>query len=146
MNNQLTKMMYAAALAAITLGSCSKSEGPDPSPEPPVEEGTRWITLTASCPDENGTAGNGGTLAYAITPENAADPNYEVKIFDAGKGISLKSQRTARVQASADGKYLYNIQYTGAEGGVFNKYEVSGEGRSEEHTSELQSRENLVCR
>ncbi|MEC3880523.1 hypothetical protein [Parapedobacter sp. 10938] len=137
MNNQLTKMMFAAALAAITLGSCSKSEGPDPSTEPPVEDGTRWITLTASFPDENGTAGNGGTLAYAITPENAADPNYEVKIFDAGNGFSLKSQRTARVQASADGQYLYNIQYTGAEGGTFNRYKVSGEGKYVEDGFEL---------
>lgn len=38
----------------------------------------------------------------------------------------MKSSRTARLQASADGKYLYNIQYTGADGGVFNKYEVGG--------------------
>src|SRR5690606_41451575 len=42
-------------------------------------------------------------------------------------GQELKSQRTARVQASEDGKYLYNIQYTGEQGGVFNKYSVSGE-------------------
>lgn len=136
MRNQLTKMMYAAALAAVTLGSCSKSEGPNPGTDP-VEDGTRWITLTAALPDEAGTAGNGGTLAYAITPENASDPNYEVRIFDAGKGFSLKSERTARVQASADGKYLYNIQYTGAEGGVFNKYEVSGEGQYTEVGNEL---------
>ncbi|HWK98351.1 MAG TPA: hypothetical protein VNQ55_00325, partial [Parapedobacter sp.] len=129
-------MMYAAALAAVTLGSCSKSEGPNPGTEP-VEDDTRWITLTAAFPDDAGTAGNGGTLAYAISPENAANPNYEVRIFDAGKGFSLKSERTARVQASADGKYLYNIQYTGANGGVFNKYEVSGEGKYIEAGDEL---------
>ncbi len=134
--NQLTKMMYASALAAVTLGSCSKSDGPGPDTDP-VEDDTRWITLTAAFPDENGTAGNGGTLAYAITPENAADPTYEVRIFDAGKGFSLKSERTARVQASTDGKYLYNIQYTGTEGGVFNKYEVSGEGEYIEVGNEL---------
>src|SRR5690606_39881490 len=116
--------MYAAARAAVTLDSCSKSEGPDPSTEPPVEDGTRRIILTASFPDDAGTAGNGGTLAYAITPENAADPNYEVKIFDAGKGFSLKSQRTARVQASADGKYLYNIQLMGRVVGVFKMIDV----------------------
>ncbi|RQP17148.1 MAG: hypothetical protein EAS52_09610 [Parapedobacter sp.] len=132
----MTKMMYASALAAVTLGSCSKSDGPGPDTDP-VEDDTRWITLTAAFPDENGTAGNGGTLAYAITPENAADPTYEVRIFDAGKGFSLKSERTARVQASTDGKYLYNIQYTGTEGGVFNKYEVSGEGEYIEVGNEL---------
>lgn len=137
MNNRLTKATYVAAIAAVTLGSCSKTNGPDPEPGPPDGDGTRWITLTAAFPDDAGTAGNGGTLAYAITPENAADPNYEVRIFDAGKGFSLKSQRTARVQASADGQYLYNIQYTGADGGVFNKYQVSGEGKYIEVGDEL---------
>ncbi len=127
--------MYAATIAAITLGSCSKTNGPDP--EPPVADGTRWITLTAAFPDDNGTAGNGGTLAYALAPENAMDPNYEVRIFDAGKGFSLKSQRTARVQGSDDGQYLYNIQYTGADGGVFNKYKVSGEGKYVEDGHEV---------
>lgn len=137
MNNRLTKAMYAAAIAAISLGSCSKSENPDPNPNPPGGDDTRWITLTAAIPDEAGTAGNGGTLAYAISPENAANASYEVRIYDEGKGFSLKSQRTARVQASADGKYLYNIQYTGADGGVFNKYQVSGEGKYIEVGEEL---------
>ncbi len=139
MKNQLTKAMYAVAIAAMALGSCSKTNGPgpDPEPEPPGGNDERWITLTAAFPDAGGTAGNGGTLAYAITPENAGDPNYEVKIFEAGKGFSLKSQRTARVQGSEDGQFLYNIQYTGADGGVFNKYSVSGEGKYEEVGSEL---------
>jgi len=137
MKNQLTKMMFGAAMTAVILSGCSKSgDGPNPDPDP-IEDGNRWITLTASFPDEGGTAGNGGTLAYSISPENAADPNYEVRIFGAGKGFSLKSQRTARVQASADGQYLYNIQYTGADGGVFNKYKVSGEGAYEEVGYEL---------
>src|SRR5690606_33235281 len=38
----------------------------------------------------------------------------------------VKSARTARLQASADGKYLYNIQYTGDDGGIFHKYIVKG--------------------
>lgn len=135
MKNQLTKAMFAAAIAAVALSSCSKNN--DPGIEPPVEDSERWITLTAAFPDEGGTPGNGGTLAYAITPENAADPNYEVRIFDSGRGFSLKSQRTARVQASEDGTFVYNIQYTGADGGVFNKYKVSGEGQYEEVGFEL---------
>ncbi len=136
MRNQLTKAVLGAAMVAVILGSCSKNND-GPIVEPPVEEDSRWITLTAAFPDEGGTPGNGGTLAYAISPVNAADPNYEVRIFDAGKGFSLKSQRTARVQASDDGQYLYNIQYTGADGGVFNKYKVSGEGKYEEVGFEL---------
>src|SRR5690606_33989508 len=41
-------------------------------------------------------------------------------------GMHVKSQRTARLQASDDGNFLYNIQYTGDDGGIFNKYTVHG--------------------
>jgi len=135
--------LFSTVIAALSLGSCSSDDNNnDPDTNPPVAEGTRWITLTGSFPDAAGTAGNGGTRAYAITPENAADPNYVVDLFkmDGEKyvnGFALKSSRTARVQASEDGKFLYNIQYTGTEGGVFNKYSVSGEGKYEEVGFEL---------
>lgn len=135
--------LFGTVIASLALKSCSTD---NPSPEPGPGNGgdgdTRWITITGSYPDAGGTAGNGGTRAYAITPENAVDPNYEVDLFkmegsEYVVGFGLKSQRTARVQASADGKYLYNIQYTGADGGVFNKYKVSGEGNYEEDGYEL---------
>lgn len=134
--------LLSTVFAAVTLGSCSSDDNNDSGTNPPVADGTRWITLTGSFPDAAGTAGNGGTRAYAITPENAADPNYVVDLFkmQAEKyvvGVALKSSRTARVQASADGQFLYNIQYTGTEGGVFNKYKVSGEGKYEEVGFEL---------
>lgn len=134
----LTKAIFAIAAVAVSFSSCSKgSDAPNPS-----EDDTRWITLTGSYPDPAGTAGNGGTRAYAITHENAINPNYEVDLFkmDGANyvvGFGLKSSRTARVQASDDGKYLYNIQYTGADGGVFNKYKVSGEGKYTEEGYEL---------
>ena len=134
--NLFRTAMFGAVIASLSLYSCDSNDGPSID-DPDEVDGTRWISLTAAFPDDNGTAGNGGTRAYAITPENAADPNYEVRIFDTDKGFVLKSSRTARVQASADGKYLYNIQYTGAEGGVFNKYKVSGEGNYEEDGFEL---------
>lgn len=135
--------LFSTAIAALTLGSCSNDDKSDEKEvTPPTEETTRWITVTGSFPDPAGTAGNGGTRAYAITPENAANPNYEVDLFKMEgekyvTGFGLKSSRTARVQASADGKFLYNIQYTGTEGGVFNKYSVSGEGKYEEVGYEL---------
>lgn len=140
--NLFRAAMFSAVIGSLSFNSCSKNEAPidpvDPGTEEPGEEpATRWISLTAAFPDASGTAGNGGTLAYAITEANAANPNYEVAIFDAGKGFALKSSRTARVQASEDGQFLYNIQYTGTEGGVFNKYKVSGEGKFEEDGSEL---------
>lgn len=141
----LKAALFGAIIAGLSFASCEKNTDPNPNPGNGGEEGdgTRWITLTGSYPDANGGAGNGGNLVYALSPENAANPNYEVNIFgkDASGqynvGFSVKSARTARIQASADGQFLYNIQYTGADGGVFNKYKVSGEGQYEEDGYEL---------
>ncbi|MBD0723956.1 hypothetical protein B6A10_02055 [Flavobacterium sp. L1I52] len=141
MKKNLFRIVLFSTITAFTLGSCSNDDNKD-SGDNSGNDGTRWITLTGSFPDANGTAGNGGTRAYAITPENAANPNYEVDLFKMNgaeyvEGFALKSSRTARVQASADGKFLYNIQYTGTEGGVFNKYSVSGAGKFKEVGYEL---------
>ncbi|MGC4235336.1 MAG: hypothetical protein QM594_20360 [Niabella sp.] len=138
--NLFTTAMLGAVITGLSLTSCSKDNNVEPDPS--GGDDTRWITLTGSYPDPGGTAGNGGTRAYAITHENAINPNYEVDLFKMEGanyvvGFGLKSARTARVQGSDDGKYLYNIQYTGADGGVFNKYKVSGEGKYEEEGYEL---------
>jgi len=130
---------------ALALGSCSNDDtitDPDPDTTIPVEDSTRWITLTGSFPDDNGTGGNGGTRAYGISQEDAADPNFELNLFEIENGtfvtgLGLKSSRTARVQASDDGEFLYNIQYTGTEGGVFNKYAVGEAGNFTEVGYEL---------
>ncbi|OUD37476.1 hypothetical protein [Flavobacterium sp. FPG59] len=132
--------VLSTVMTAFSLGSCSNDDSETVTT--PVVDATRWITLTGSFPDAAGTAGNGGTRAYAITPQNAANPDYVVDLFKLNgstyvEGFALKSSRTARVQASADGKFLYNIQYTGTEGGVFNKYSVTGAGKFEEVGSEL---------
>ena len=140
----MKKNLFQIALfsAIVSLGSCSSDDNTDTTPTEPVQEDTRWISVTGSFPDEEGTAGNGGTRAYAITEENAANTSYVVELFKMNgqtyvNGFGLKSERTARVQASADGKFLYNIQYTGTEGGTFNKYAVNGEGNYEEVGFEL---------
>lgn len=125
--NLFHSALYIAALSAAFLTGCSKNDGPDT----PTEEVTdRWITLTAALSDPNTTAvdGNGGTLAYAITHEQAVDPNFELDIYPAGKGLLLTSPRTSRVQASEDGKFLYDIQYTGDDAGLFQTYQVNGAG------------------
>ncbi|MDI5899395.1 hypothetical protein [Flavobacterium yafengii] len=132
--------VLSTVITAFALGSCSNDDtGTETTP---VVDTARWITLTGSFPDATGTAGNGGTRAYAITPQNAANPDYVVDLFKLNgstyvEGFALKSSRTARVQASADGKFLYNIQYTGTEGGVFNKYSVTSAGKYEEVGFEL---------
>lgn len=143
MKQKLIKtLLFGATISSLILGSCSKKDDPGANPPDEKDNNTRWITLTGAFPDAGGTAGNGGTRAYAITLENAANPNYEVDLFKMQGanyvvGFALKSSRTARVQGSEDGKYLYNIQYTGTDGGVFNKYSVSGEGKYEEVGYEL---------
>jgi hypothetical protein len=113
-----------AAIIAGTLTSCNDdNDNPNPGTENPAE-GREFISLTASVPDATGEAGNGGTRAYAITHAQAIDPNFSVDIYQ--NGYPLRSARTARVQASENGTELYNIQYTGEDGGVFNKYLVKG--------------------
>src|SRR5690606_19019449 len=77
----------------------------------------------ASYPDESGTAGNGGTLVCALTLEEGREARKIVNIY--ASGTVLRSQRTARAQASKNGNFIYNIQYTGESGSTFNKYKVS---------------------
>lgn len=123
--NLLKTVIFGSAIALSTLAGCEKDDnGTEIQVSGPDVWERKYITLTAAFPDAEGTAGNGGTLAYAITPAQAIDPNFEVNVFSAG--YPLRSQRTARVQASTNGNFLYNIQYTGAEGGIFNKYKVDG--------------------
>lgn len=121
----MKKNLLSAAIVGIAMifAGCKDNEvvGPD---EETVVNTREFISLTASIPDEAGTAGNGGTMAYAITHAQAIDPNFSVNIYT--NGFGLRSARTARVQASEDGTELYNIQYTGEDGGVFNKYLVKG--------------------
>jgi len=125
----MKKTLFKTAMlsAAIVLGTLTGCENDSPSAGDENEtpgDGREFISLTASIPDESGTAGNGGTMAYAITHEEAINPNFSLNIYD--NGFNLRSARTARVQGSDDGKELYNIQYTGEDGGVFNKYQVKG--------------------
>lgn len=118
--------VLGTTLALATLTGCEKNDGPENQTQAsgPDDKARKYITLTGAFPDDTGEAGNGGTKAYSITLDQAADPNFEVKLFADGYG--LRSQRTARVQGSVNGNFLYNIQYTGDDGGVFNKYAVEG--------------------
>ena len=132
----MKKSLLTAAILGMTLvfAGCNDDENtPDPGQKP--ESAREFISLTASIPDEAGTAGNGGTMAYAITHEQAIDPNFSVNIYQ--NGFGLRSARTARVQASEDGTELYNIQYTGEDGGVFNKYLVKGAKNYQDTGNEL---------
>ena len=123
--NLFKTLVFGSVLTIGTLASCEKNDNPgEVQVSGPDNKERQYITLTGAFPDAEGEAGNGGTKAFAITPEQASDPNFEVKLFSDGYG--LRSQRTARVQGSANGNFLYNIQYTGNDGGIFNKYRVEG--------------------
>ena len=127
MNTNLFKsLMLGSAIIVTSLSSCEKKDdvGGDSFTSGADVEARQFITLTAAFPDAEGTAGNGGTRAFAIPFAKASDPNYEVNVF--ANGYTLRSQRTARVQGSVNGNFLYNIQYTGTDGGIFNKYQVQG--------------------
>jgi len=116
-----TTMMCGAAVLAFSLTSCKKdstSETTDPAQE------DRWITVSGALMQDEPGDGDGGTMVYSLTAAEAKNPNTSINVFE--NGMHVKSSRTARLQASADGKYLYNIQYTGDDGGNFNRYLVKG--------------------
>ncbi|CDF81111.1 conserved hypothetical protein [Formosa agariphila KMM 3901] len=111
---------------ALTLGlitSCS-SDDSDPVDPNPTPTDSRWITVTGARMGETPGDGNGGTLVYAISTEDAKDPSVIVNPFE--NGFIAPSNRTARLQASEDGNTLFNISYAGDTGGNYTKYDVEG--------------------
>lgn len=111
--------------SALFFGSCSDDTvEPVVNPEEPIKFDDRWITLAGAKMGDNPGDGNGGTVVYSISLTNAKNPDYEVSIYDNGFGVH--SSRTARLQSSEDGKFLFNIQYTGVDGGQLDKYNVAG--------------------
>lgn len=124
-NNILRTLIFGAAVTIGTLSSCEKSNNDGPNFLTGPDLGARqFITLTGAFPDKDGEAGNGGTRALAISIADAENPDFEANVF--ANGYTLRSSRTARVQGSPNGNFLYNIQYTGDDGGIFNKYHVQG--------------------
>ncbi|WP_339713904.1 hypothetical protein [uncultured Kriegella sp.] len=126
------KTFAAVILTAGLMTACS-SDDDTPTPEPdteepdteePVEEESRWITVAgAKMGDEPGD-GNGGTLIYSVTSEDAKDPTVSIDPFE--NGFIAPSNRTARLQSSEDGNTIFNISYAGDTGGNYTKYTVEG--------------------
>lgn len=115
-------IILGATVTALSLSGCQKDDNGEN-----ISDTDRWITISGAMDDpSNATVadGNAGTMVYSMSVADAKDPNVTVNVFD--QGLHVKSQRTARLQASADGKFLYNIQYVGEDGGIFNKFSVHG--------------------
>ncbi len=132
--NLIKFALLGIAATSLTFSSCQK----DNVVLDPDENVDRWITVSGALMKTTAGDGDGGTKVFSISEADAINPNYSVKVFD--EGTSVKSSRTARLQASADGKYLYNIQYTGDDGGVFNKYIVKGRNRFQADGAEVHTK------
>jgi hypothetical protein len=65
-------------------------------------------------------------MVYSVSKEDAKNPDKTISVYD--NGMAVKSNRTARLQSSEDGNTLFNIAYTGENGGEFSKYKVNGGG------------------
>ncbi len=119
--------MAAATIMVGLMASCSSDDNdttPDPDPDPdPVTE-SRWITVAAARMGEDPGDGNGGTLIYSVSSEDAKDPTVSIEPFE--NGFIVPSNRTARLQSSEDGNTIFNISYAGDTGGNYTKYTVEG--------------------
>src|SRR5690606_40606765 len=90
---QIKHVLFGAAIVAVAIGGCAKDSGPD-TDRP--DESDRWITISGAMMDDEAGDGNGGTMVYSVTPEQAKNPNVSINVFD--NGMHVKSQRTARLQ------------------------------------------------
>lgn len=122
-NRILNFFICAAVLTALSLTSCNTDND---NSEDPVNPGNtdRWITLSGAMMGTNPGDGNGGTMVYSVSVSDAKNPEKSINVYD--DGFHVRSQRTARLQSSEDGNTLFNIAYTGPNGGEFSKYSVNG--------------------
>ncbi|MXN92142.1 hypothetical protein GR160_12985 [Flavobacterium sp. Sd200] len=125
MRNRFVKLLACGAvLSALVLTGCSDDDSNNNTgPINPVTEG-RWITVAGARMQTSPGDGNGGTMVYSISKEDAQNPDVSVDAFE--NGVGVLSNRTARLQSSVDGNTLFNITYTGANGGTFMTYNVNG--------------------
>src|SRR5690606_41607545 len=83
-------------------------------------------------------------------------PIWNIRLGNAGDPSRLIIVVRGELQFDddSDGSVIHGLVYTTGRLGLYDPYSISGSNvytitgatRSEEHTSELQSRENLVCR
>lgn len=102
---------------------CS-SDDPTTVVEEDKDDSSRWITIAAAQMGEDPGDGNGGTLIYALSSDDAKDPTVSIAPFS--NGFIVPSNRTARLQSSEDGNTMFNISYAGDTGGNYSKYTVNG--------------------
>lgn len=120
--NFLKLFVYGAFVSAITLSACTDDDKVDPIDEP--VDPSRWVTVAGAAMGEAPGDGNGGTRIYAVSYEDAIDPEVSIDVYENGEPV--KSNRTARLQVSEDGNTMFNIAYGGENGGEFSRFSVKG--------------------
>ncbi len=124
MKNRFFNLTTLSLVLSSLLLTFSCSDDSNDIIEEEKEESSRWITVAAARMGDNPGDGNGGTLIYSISSEDAKDPTKSIAPFD--NGFIVPSNRTARLQASEDGSTIFNISYAGDTGGNYSKYTVNG--------------------
>ncbi|AZZ57960.1 hypothetical protein OKE80_08685 [Riemerella anatipestifer] len=124
MKRQILNLAKPALVLGLALGltSCNRDETATTTSETPTSE--RMITVAGAIMGQNAGDGNGGTILYSISKQDAKDPNKSFNIFE--NGFLVRSERTARLQSSEDGTVMFNIAYAGANGGEYSRYRVKG--------------------
>lgn len=120
--NVLKSVFFSALLGTMLFTSCSDDDTNGGNGN--EQAGERWITVAGALMQDAPGDGNGGTKIYAVSAENALDQNYTIDVYSNGEPVI--SNRTARLQSSENGNTVFNIAYTGDNGGTFSKYNVNG--------------------
>lgn len=113
----MKKILFATPLL-LFLAACSKhNSGPEEEKKPSASDFYFNVVYSTS------TTGNTATYAQALTDLKEGEISFK------GRGFEIPSTRTARIYASEDGQFLYNLNYGG---GRITKYKVWGGEEYEE--------------
>lgn len=124
-NRFLKSILFSALTGAFLLTSCT-SDDTTTVDNGNGETADRWITVAGALMQDNAGDGNGGTKVFSVSKADAKNPEKSIDVYE--NGFPVPSNRTARLQSTVDGKTLFNIAYTGDNGGQFTKYTVNGAG------------------
>lgn len=83
MKRQVSKFILCGALAVFIFNSCSDDDNVDPGK--PVET-ERWITIAGALMQDQPGDGNGGTKVYAVSYEEAKNPEVSINVYEDGFG------------------------------------------------------------
>ncbi|MDG1804746.1 hypothetical protein [Flavicella sp.] len=108
------KVLLGVLFAAAFTTSCEDAEKIDDLDLKEPTEGRTHFTLALSA------SPTGETKVYTQAHENVGS---EITVDYTGVGFEMPSTRTARIFSSADGKYVYNLDYGG---GRIYKFSVDG--------------------